>query len=44
MILGVVVGVTALIVLSTLGVDIGPLLAGFGVVGLALSRAPSPRH
>jgi hypothetical protein len=37
MILGVVVGVTALIVLSTLGVDIGPLLAGFGVVGLAIS-------
>jgi small-conductance mechanosensitive channel len=37
MILGVVVGVTALIVLSTLGVDIGPLLAGFGVIGLALS-------
>jgi moderate conductance mechanosensitive channel len=32
-----VVGVTALIVLSTLGVDIGPLLAGFGVIGLAIS-------
>jgi moderate conductance mechanosensitive channel len=36
-ILGVVVGVTGLIVLSTLGIDIGPLLAGFGVVGLAIS-------
>lgn len=33
----VVVGVTALVVLSTLGADIGPLLAGFGVIGLALS-------
>jgi moderate conductance mechanosensitive channel len=36
-ILGIVVGVTGLIVLSTLGVDIGPLLAGFGVIGLAIS-------
>jgi mechanosensitive ion channel-like protein len=36
-VLGVVIGVTALIVLSTLGVDIGPLLAGFGVIGLAIS-------
>jgi small-conductance mechanosensitive channel len=36
-VLGVVIGVTALIVLSTLGVNIGPLLAGFGVVGLAIS-------
>jgi small-conductance mechanosensitive channel len=37
MIFGVIVGVTALIVLSTLGIDIGPLLAGFGVIGLAIS-------
>jgi small-conductance mechanosensitive channel len=36
-ILGVVVGVTALVVLSALGIDIGPLLAGFGVIGLAIS-------
>jgi small-conductance mechanosensitive channel len=36
-ILGVVVGVTALVVLSALGIDIGPLLAGFGVIGLAFS-------
>jgi moderate conductance mechanosensitive channel len=36
-VLGIVVGVTALLVLSTLGVDIGPLLAGFGVIGLAIS-------
>jgi len=36
-ILGTVSGATGLIVLSTLGVDIGPLLAGFGVIGLAIS-------
>ncbi|HUA56461.1 MAG TPA: mechanosensitive ion channel domain-containing protein [Candidatus Sulfotelmatobacter sp.] len=36
-ILGAVLGTTGLIVLSTLGVDIGPLLAGFGVIGLAIS-------
>jgi small-conductance mechanosensitive channel len=34
---GSVIGVTALIVLSTLGLNIGPLLAGFGVIGLAIS-------
>jgi small-conductance mechanosensitive channel len=37
MIMGLVFGLTTLIVLSTLGLDIGPLLAGFGVVGLAIS-------
>jgi len=36
-IMGLVFGLTTLIVLSTLGLDIGPLLAGFGVVGLAIS-------
>ena len=36
-ILGLVIGLTTLIVLSTLGLDIGPLLAGFGVIGLAIS-------
>ncbi len=35
--LGAVVGLTALILLSRIGVDIGPLLAGFGIFGLALS-------
>lgn len=35
--LGAVVAVTALVVLSSLGLDIAPLLAGFGVVGLAIS-------
>ncbi|NBC33344.1 MAG: mechanosensitive ion channel [Alphaproteobacteria bacterium] len=35
-ILGVLVVMVALIVLSALGVDIGPLLAGAGVVGLAI--------
>jgi small-conductance mechanosensitive channel len=35
--LGAVVAVTALVALSALGFDIGPLLAGFGVIGLALS-------
>lgn len=34
---GAVVAVTALVVLSTLGADIAPLLAGFGVIGLAIS-------
>ncbi|MEH3146705.1 MAG: mechanosensitive ion channel family protein [Methylobacterium frigidaeris] len=34
---GTITAVTCLIVLSALGIDIGPLLAGFGVVGLALS-------
>ena len=37
MLLGVVIAVTGLIVLSSIGVDIAPLLAGFGVIGLALS-------
>ena len=37
MLLGVVIAVTVLVVLSSIGVDIAPLLAGFGVVGLALS-------
>ena len=34
--LGVVVVLTAMLVLSALGMNIGPLLAGAGVVGLAL--------
>lgn len=34
---GATIAVTALIVLSAVGVDIGPLLAGFGIVGLAIS-------
>ncbi|MGF7055824.1 small-conductance mechanosensitive channel [Bosea sp. OAE752] len=36
-ILGAVIGLTILVVLSRLGVDIGPLLAGFGILGLAFS-------
>ncbi|MCU4179944.1 mechanosensitive ion channel family protein [Bosea sp. BH3] len=36
-VLGAVLGLTVLIVLSRLGVDIGPLLAAFGILGLALS-------
>jgi small-conductance mechanosensitive channel len=36
-VLGAVLGLTVLIVLSRLGVDIGPLLAGFGILGLAVS-------
>jgi small-conductance mechanosensitive channel len=36
-ILGLVIGITTVIVLSSLGLDIGPLLAGFGVIGLAIS-------
>jgi len=35
--LGFVAAVTALVALSALGVDIGPLLAGLGVLGLAIS-------
>lgn len=35
--LGAIIGLTALIALSKLGVDIGPLLAGFGILGLAIS-------
>jgi small-conductance mechanosensitive channel len=34
---GTVIAITALVILSSLGIDIGPLLAGFGVIGLALS-------
>lgn len=36
-VLGSVFGLTGLVVLSRLGVDIGPLLAGFGILGLAIS-------
>lgn len=36
-VLGAVFGLTGLVVLSRLGVDIGPLLAGFGILGLAIS-------
>ncbi|MET0605575.1 MAG: mechanosensitive ion channel domain-containing protein, partial [Beijerinckiaceae bacterium] len=35
--LGAVAGLTILVALSKLGVDIGPLLAAFGILGLALS-------
>jgi moderate conductance mechanosensitive channel len=35
--LGLVIAVTALLVLSALGLNIAPLLAGFGVFGLAIS-------
>lgn len=34
---GAILAVGTLVVLSALGIDIGPLLAGFGVLGLALS-------
>lgn len=37
LILGLVLAITALLVLSRLGIDTGPLLAGFGIMGLALS-------
>jgi small-conductance mechanosensitive channel len=36
-VLGAVIAVTALILISRLGVDIAPLLAGFGILGLAVS-------
>lgn len=36
-VLGAVLGLTLLVVLSRLGVDIAPLLAGFGILGLAIS-------
>ncbi|AZO77110.1 MULTISPECIES: mechanosensitive ion channel family protein [unclassified Bosea (in: a-proteobacteria)] len=36
-VLAAVFGLTALVLLSRLGVDIGPLLAGFGILGLAIS-------
>jgi moderate conductance mechanosensitive channel len=35
--LGAVLAVGSLVILSTLGVNVAPLLAGFGVLGLALS-------
>ncbi|MFD2261549.1 mechanosensitive ion channel family protein [Lacibacterium aquatile] len=34
---GAAVVVTALVVLSSVGIDIGPFLAGFGILGLAVS-------
>jgi small-conductance mechanosensitive channel len=37
LVLGAVLAVGSLIVLSSLGVNVAPLLAGFGVLGLALS-------
>jgi small-conductance mechanosensitive channel len=36
-VLGAVVGLTILLLLARLGVDIAPLLAGFGILGLAIS-------
>jgi small-conductance mechanosensitive channel len=36
-VLTAVIGLTVLVVLSRMGVDIGPLLAGFGILGLAIS-------
>jgi small-conductance mechanosensitive channel len=36
-VLGTVVGLTVLLALARLGLDIGPLLAGFGILGLAIS-------
>ncbi len=36
-VLGGIIALTALVILSAIGVNIGPLLAGFGVVGLAIS-------
>lgn len=35
--LGAVLAIAGLVVLSSIGVDVAPLLAGFGVLGLALS-------
>lgn len=35
--LGAVIALTALVALSKLGIDTGPLLAGFGILGLAIS-------
>jgi moderate conductance mechanosensitive channel len=37
LVLGAVVSIALLVTLSSLGVDVAPLLAGFGVLGLALS-------
>ncbi|MGE0237326.1 MAG: mechanosensitive ion channel family protein [Parvibaculaceae bacterium] len=36
-VLGGIIALTALIILSAVGVNVGPLLAGFGVIGLAIS-------
>ncbi|KJV07455.1 hypothetical protein VZ95_19990, partial [Elstera litoralis] len=36
-VLAAVVGITLLVALSRLGIDISPLLAGFGILGLAIS-------
>ncbi len=36
-VLSAVIGLTGLVVLSRLGVDIAPLIAGFGILGLAIS-------
>lgn len=35
--LGLVAALTLLVVLATIGVEVGPLIAGFGVLGLAIS-------
>lgn len=37
LILGAVIAIAGLVIVSTAGVDVAPLLAGFGVLGLALS-------
>lgn len=37
LILGAVIAIAGLVIISTAGVDVAPLLAGFGVLGLALS-------
>ena len=37
LVLSLVVAITALVVLNRLGIETGPLLAGFGILGLALS-------
>jgi moderate conductance mechanosensitive channel len=37
LILGAVMAIAALVVISSAGIDVAPLLAGFGVLGLALS-------
>lgn len=37
LVLGAVIAVAGLVIISTAGIDVTPLLAGFGVLGLALS-------
>lgn len=37
LVLGAVIAVASLVVISSAGIDVAPLLAGFGVLGLALS-------